>query len=100
MIRLGLASDRSARHIEAMPDHTRKKRPRDANQLGKMIVDISVGDVEDRGLTAEEQGKDAAAVSLGRRGGLKGGKARARALTPEQRAEIARVASSARWKKK
>jgi hypothetical protein len=38
-------------------------------------------------------------VSLGRRGGLKGGKARAKALTPEQRAEIARAAASARWKK-
>jgi hypothetical protein len=48
---------------------TRKKRPRDPNQLGKMIVDISVGEIEDRGPTAEEQGKDAAAVSLGRRGG-------------------------------
>lgn len=83
-----------------MADHTRKKRPRDPSQLGKMIVDISVGEVEDRGLTAEEQGKDAAAVSLGRRGGLKGGKARSKALTPEQRAQIARVAASARWKKK
>jgi hypothetical protein len=87
-------------HIASMAESTRKKRPRDPNQLGKMIVDISVGEVEDRGLTAEEQGKDPAAVDLGRRGGLKGGKARAKALTPEQRAEIARVAASARWKKK
>jgi hypothetical protein len=45
-------------------------------------------------------GKDPAAVSLGRRGGLKGGKARASKLTPEQRAEIARKAAAARWGKK
>jgi hypothetical protein len=43
--------------------------------------------------------KDPAAVSLGRRGGLKGGKARAAKLTAEQRAEIARKASRARWGK-
>lgn len=34
-----------------------------------------------------------------RKGGLKGGRARAKALTPEQRSEIARLAASARWKK-
>jgi hypothetical protein len=44
--------------------------------------------------------KDPAAVSLGRRGGLKGGKARAASLTAEQRAEIARKAAAARWNKK
>lgn len=83
-----------------MVDRTHKKRPRDPNQLGKMIVDISVGEIEDRGLTAEEQGKDPAAVSLGRRGGLKGGKARARSLSPKDRSDIARTAAAARWKKK
>ena len=80
-----------------MADRTHKKRPRDPNQLGKMIVDISVGEVEDRAPTPEEQGKDAAAVSLGRRGGLKGGKSRARSLTRAQRAEIARNAANKRW---
>ena len=44
--------------------------------------------------------KDPNAVALGRKGGLKGGKARAAKLTPEQRAEIARKAAAARWKKK
>ena len=44
--------------------------------------------------------KDPAAVSLGRRGGLKGGKARALSLTAERRQEIARLAASARWRKK
>jgi len=76
---------------------SRKKRPRDPNQLAKTIVDIAIGEVEDRDPTPEEQGKDAAAVSLGRRGGLKGGKARAERLTKVRRSEIAREAAKARW---
>ena len=44
--------------------------------------------------------KNPAAVELGRLGGLKGGKARAEKLTPEQRSEIARNAVKARWSKK
>lgn len=43
--------------------------------------------------------KNPAAVTLGRLGGLKGGKARAQALTPEQRAEIAKKAAEKRWSK-
>ena len=39
-------------------------------------------------------------VALGRKGGLKGGKARAEKLTPEQRKEIARKAAQARWSSK
>jgi hypothetical protein len=74
-----------------------QKRPRDTNQLAKLMVDILTGDVEDREPTPEEQGKDPAAVSLGRRGGLKGGKARAKTLTPEKRREIARKAATSRW---
>ena len=38
----------------------RKKRPRDSNQLAKLIVDIATGEVEDRAPTPEEQGKDIA----------------------------------------
>lgn len=69
-------------------------RPRDPNQLAKMIVDISTGECEDE---LSENKKDAKAQ--GRPGGLKGGKARAARLTPEQRADIARLAATARWKK-
>ena len=77
-----------------MPKHPR--RPRDPNQLGKLIVDISVGEVEDqRPLTPEEEGKNPAAVELGK----KGGRARAEAMTPERRAEIARKAAAKRWNK-
>jgi hypothetical protein len=74
------------------------KRPRDANQLAKSIVDLTTGDAEDK-QTIEDSAKDPAAVALGRKGGLKGGKARAKSLTPEQRSEIARIAATARWKK-
>jgi aminoglycoside phosphotransferase len=45
------------------------------------MVDVATGAVEDREPTPEEQGKDPAAVSLGRKGGLKGGKARAESLS-------------------
>jgi hypothetical protein len=74
------------------------KRPRDLNQWAKRIVDIATGEANDREPTPEEQGKDAAAVSRGRSGGLKGGKARAASMTPERRAEIAKKAASTRWK--
>ena len=56
-----------------MANRTHKKRPRDPNQLGKMIVDISVGEIDDQAPAPDLKGKDPAAVSLGRRGGLKGG---------------------------
>jgi hypothetical protein len=78
-----------------MPD--RSRRPRDPNQLGKLIVDIATGEVDD---TPTDTGKDPAAVALGRKGGLKGGKARAASMTPEQRREAAQRAARARWAKK
>lgn len=55
----------------------RLPRPRDPLQLGKLIVDTATGQVGD----AVDDGKDAGASALGRRGGLKGGKARAKKLT-------------------
>jgi hypothetical protein len=76
-----------------MPDRSRN-RPRDPNQLGKLIVDIATGEIDD---TQDDDGKDPAAVTLGRKGGLKGGKARAANMTPEQRKEAARKAARARW---
>jgi len=71
------------------------KRPRDTNQLAKSIVDLSTGDADE---IDPDEGKDPAAVALGRKGGLKGGKARAESLTAEERSEIARKAAKARWK--
>jgi hypothetical protein len=73
------------------------KRPRDPNRLAKSIIDIATGQKPDRDPTPEEQGKDPAAVALGRKRGLKGGAARAASLTPEQRAEIAKKAAETRW---
>jgi hypothetical protein len=70
----------------------RKPRPRDPLQLGKLIVDIATGQVEDR----ESDGKDPNAAALGR----KGGAARAEKLTPERRAEIAREGAAKRWLQK
>lgn len=75
------------------------KRPRDPNQLGKAIIDIATGQKPDRDPTPEEQGKNPAAVALGRKGGLKGGAARAASMTPKQRAQIAKKAAKARWNK-
>ncbi len=76
-----------------MPKHP--KRPRDPAQLAKLIVDIATGEVEDREPTPEEQGKDPAAVALGK----KGGAARAAALGKRKRLEIAKRAAKARWDK-
>jgi hypothetical protein len=78
----------------------RLKRPRDPVELGKLIGDILTGRVEDRAPTRlEDASKDQAAVSLGRRGGLKGGRARADSLTPAQRKKIAQAAAKKRWEK-
>jgi hypothetical protein len=63
------------------------KRPRDFSQAAKLVIDIAAGERPNRDPTPEEQGKDPAAVALGRRGGLRGGKARAAKMTAEQRAE-------------
>jgi hypothetical protein len=74
------------------------KRPRDANQLAKLIVDIATGEAQDS-LADPVTGKNAAAVALGRLGGKKGGRARADSLSSEQRVLIAKKAAKARWGK-
>jgi hypothetical protein len=76
----------------------RLQRPRDPVQLGKLIGDILTGQVEDRAPERQtDSTKDQAAVALGRKGGLKGGRARANSLTPEQRKKIAQAAAKKRW---
>jgi hypothetical protein len=73
----------------------RPSRPRDANQLAKRIVDLATGE------THEPPPPDLTpAQEFARSGGLKGGAARADALTPERRAEIARKAAAKRWSEK
>ena len=71
------------------------KQPRDSNQLTKLIVDLSIG--ESNVGKPKDDGKDPAAVALGRKGGIKGGKARAEKLSSERRTEIAKKAAKARW---
>lgn len=76
-----------------MPE--RPTRPKDANKLAKLIVDIATGEV-DESETNEDEGKNPAAVALGKLGG----KARAESLTAEQRKAIAKKAAESRWKSK
>lgn len=76
-----------------MPERSRK-RPRDVNELARQLVGEAVGEIPK---PDSDEGKDPAAVALGRKGGLKGGKARAAKMTPEQRSEAARKAARARW---
>ena len=66
-----------------------RKKPKatDLNLIAKTIVDAATNE------------KNPDAVTVGRIGGKKGGKARAKKLTPEQRSEIAKIAAQARWKK-
>jgi hypothetical protein len=67
------------------------KRPRDPNQLAKFVIDTATGEAQ--------AAPDAPKVARARKAGAVGGPARAKALTPEQRSEIAHLAAQARWKK-
>jgi len=70
------------------------KRPKDTNQLAKNIADIATGESKD---TLSESEAKSAAAALGKLGGLKGGPARAKALSAKRRSEIAKAAAAARW---
>jgi len=71
--------------------------PRDTNQLAHKVLQIAIG--EDVEPEKADDGKDPAAVALGRKGGLKGGKARWEGVSKKKRSEIARKAAAARWRK-
>jgi hypothetical protein len=71
------------------------KRPRDLNQWAKHMVDLATGAASESDPDAD---KNPSAVAKGRKGGLKGGKARAERLGGAQRSEIARKAANTRWK--
>jgi RNase adaptor protein for sRNA GlmZ degradation len=74
-----------------MPKRSRKAR--DENESAFDVIQQIIGQ-------SKNEGKNPLAVALGRLGGLKGGKARAEKLTPEQRRKSALKAARARWKKK
>lgn len=82
-----------------MPKRSSKRRgkqgPEDANEIAfRVAAEAASGKPEDW-----QDGKNPAAVALGRLGGLKGGRARAAKLSAEERSEIARRAAVARWRK-
>lgn len=80
----------------------KQKREHDFAVTAFRVVQEATGQAEPESEETEPElteGKNPHAVALGRLGGLKGGKARANNLTPEQRKEIARKAAQARWGK-
>lgn len=87
----GVGDGRRKFYSPPMPKRSSKKDSMDSNQIAASVVDEA---------TAEESKKDPIAVELGRRGGKKGGRARAEKLSPERRVEIALKAARARWKGK
>ena len=85
----------------SMPKRSSKEK-KDLNTLAKSIVDQALeenqDEVADIIYEAQAEGKNPAAVMLGRMGGLKGGKARAAKLSAKRRKEIAKKAAETRWK--
>lgn len=73
------------------------KHPADFNQKAKSIVDLVTGEADKPKIPVTDL--KAAAAALGRKGGLVGGKARAKALTAKRRSAIAKIAAKARWNK-
>jgi hypothetical protein len=69
----------------------RSKKPADLNRMAAAIVDEATAEMPHTSESPQAQ--------AGRKGGVKGGKARAARLTAEQRSEIARAAANARWSK-
>jgi hypothetical protein len=72
-----------------------EKRPADVIGAAVKVMRIATGDEPEDIDTPESQGKDPAAVSLGKRGAA----ARAKAVSPRKRKEIAKKAAAARWQK-
>ena len=78
---------------------TQPSKDRDFAMIARRIVEQTIGQkLDGTPLPDPNAGKNPAAVARGRLGGAKGGVARAVALTPEKRQDIARAAAQARWK--
>jgi hypothetical protein len=75
----------------------RSRMPRDTNQLAHKILQIAIG--EDVEPEKPDDGKNPAAVALGKLGGPKGGRARWKGVSKKKRSEIARKAAQSRWDK-
>ena len=72
-----------------------KRPPRDVNELARYVLEVTTGDEE----KIEPPQKNPHAQALAKLGASKGGKARAKALTPKKRSQIARKAAKSRWQK-
>jgi hypothetical protein len=91
----GLAARNRTRHNGSVPKRSSKKKPVESEQP---LIEQEAAETAPPAVPTE--GKNPAAVALGKLGGAKGGPARAKKLTKEQRSEIAKKAAQARWKKK
>jgi hypothetical protein len=91
---------RSRYNIRAMPKRSRKPaKPKGTQQLARGVLDSIALDAEPtKRKAAKKKAKDPAAVALGRKGGKKGGPARAAGMSAEERSESARNAAKARWR--
>jgi hypothetical protein len=78
-----------------MPKRSSKKADEDVNTLAASIV--AQATAEDGKVEIPDDAVSAVMRAMGRRGGLKGGKARAATLSPAKRKAIAKKAAAARW---
>ncbi len=86
-----------------MQKRSSKKKKLDINELASTVANQATNPKPEESVEEskpEDEGKNPAAVALGRLGGKKGGPARAKKMTPEERSEAASKAAKARWKKK
>jgi hypothetical protein len=95
----GSRPPRHACHNEGML--TRPSKGHDFATVARSVVELAIGEKLDGSpLENPNAGKSQAAIARGKLAGPKGGRSRAKNLTPEQRTDIARIAAEARWKKR
>jgi hypothetical protein len=92
-----LTSDADGPTLKVMPNRSGKRGqgPKDFHQIAYEVFQKAIGEIPKE--EPADPNKSLKAVTLGRMGGLKGGKARADKLSPEKRREIARNAAKKRW---
>ena len=81
-----------------MPKRSSKKKPTDINVIAAEILQATTGEKPESSEKTPIK-KNPHAAALGKLGGVKGGKSRAKKLSPERRSEIARKAAKARWQR-
>jgi hypothetical protein len=98
MISTGLHATRDPWHDGAMPKRSSPKR--DFMEVGRAIVEQAIGEQMDGSPLPEPEPdtRNPHAVALGRIGGKKGGRARAKSLSARKRSQIAKLAAKERWK--